>query len=77
MTCLEEDESCLDILESQENPTSRTALYQTKAMMHKWQHLTGAEVEHNHRPGQSRRMPSWYRVDKDAVSLPILRSLRK
>lgn len=77
MTCLEGDELCLAILESRESPTSPIALYQMKAMMHKWQHLTGAGVEHNHRRGRSRRMPLWYRVDNDAVSLPILRLLRR
>jgi hypothetical protein len=75
MTCLGEDESCLDILESQENLTSPNAHYQMKAMMHKWQHPTGAEVEHNHPQGQSKRMPLWSRADKDAVSLQTLPSL--
>lgn len=77
MTCLEEGESCLDIPESQENHTSRNAHYQTKATMHKWRRLTGAEVEHNHPPGQSKRMPSSYRVGKDVASSPILQSLRR
>jgi hypothetical protein len=35
MTCLDEDEPCLDSPENRESPTSPTALYQMKAMMHK------------------------------------------
>jgi len=77
MTCLGEDESCLDILESQESPTSPNAHYQTKAMTHKWRHLTVAGVEPNLPPGLFKGMLSWYRVAKDAASLPILRSLPK
>ena len=77
MTCLEEDESCLDNLESQESPTNPNAHYQMKATMHKWQHPTGAGVEHNHPLDRSRRMLSWYRADKDAVSLQILQSSRR
>lgn len=77
MIRLEEDESYLDSLASRENLTSPIALYQMKVMMLKWQHPTGAGVEHNHPRGQSRRMPSWYRAGKGAVSLPISRSLRR
>lgn len=68
------DEPCLGSLENRENLMNLNALCQMKAMMHKWQHLTGAGVEHNHLPGRFRRMPLWYRVERGAASLPILRS---
>ena len=74
MTRLGEDEPCLDSLGSQENLTNLNALCQTKAMMHKWLHLTGAGVEHSHLPGRFRRMPLWYLVDRGEAYLPILRS---
>ena len=53
MTCPSEVEPCLDTLENRESPTSPTALYQTKATMHKWRRLTGAGVEHSRPLGQS------------------------
>jgi hypothetical protein len=43
---------------NRESPTNHTGPFQTKATMHRWRHLTGAEVEPSHRRDLYKRMPS-------------------
>jgi hypothetical protein len=43
---------------NQESPTNQIGPSQTKAVMHRWRHLTGAEVGLSHRRDLFKRMPS-------------------
>jgi hypothetical protein len=49
---------------------NQTGPFQTKATMHRWRHLTGAEVAHSRRRDLFKRMLLWCHVGNDAVSSP-------